>query len=158
MGPILAAVSAFLDGQGLEHEVNEVGTALRFGFATAEQRWVCLAMVAEERGLLSFVGVLPYRVEAARRAAVAELLLRINWSLALGSFDLSYDTGEVRFRTAIDVTGAEISPALIRPVVQANLATTARLAAAIARVAAGDASPVEALAGAGSTSSPPRSS
>src|SRR5262249_31575583 len=38
-----------------------------------------------------------------RRAAVAEFVHRANWNLAVGCFEFNPETGEVRFRTSLDL-------------------------------------------------------
>jgi hypothetical protein len=48
-----------------------------------------------------FVMVLPIRVPENRRAAMAETLLRINYQLRLGTFEMDFDDGELRFRVAL---------------------------------------------------------
>jgi len=50
---------------------------------------------------LMFVMVLPIRVPENRRAAMAETLLRINYQLRLGTFEMDFDDGELRFRVAL---------------------------------------------------------
>jgi len=146
MGRIFDAVRAVLDEDGIRYDVIEGVTALRFGFRTEEHQWACLVEVREQQDLLLFVGVVPGRVDEARRAAVGELLHRINYGLAVGNFELDFDDGEARFRTSVDFEGSQLAPGMIRQVLRANLASMSRYLAPIVKVASGQAAPVEALA------------
>lgn len=49
-------------------------------------------------GWVTLVLTVPVAVPVDRRAAVGEFLLRVNYSLRLGSFELDFHDGEVRFR------------------------------------------------------------
>jgi len=137
MGQIFDVLRATLDEDGIGYDVLPGHTALRFGFRTEERAWASVAQAHEAAELLVVVGILPGRVEARRRAAVAELLMRINLRLQLGNFELDFDDGQVRFRTAIDFAGGGATSALIRRLVRANLARVARHAALIEEVSAG---------------------
>jgi hypothetical protein len=146
MGRIFDALRANLDGEGLRYDVLESATVLRFGFRTEQHQWRCVAEVREAQDLLLLVSFLPKRADEAQRPAVAELMMRLNCNLAIGNFELDYDKGEARFRTSLDLEGAGVAPTLIRQLVRANLSTVARYIGALERVAAGEATPAEALA------------
>lgn len=45
---------------------------------------------------------------------VAELLMRLNYDLMTGSFQLDFEDGEICFRTSIDLEGDRLSTALVR--------------------------------------------
>jgi hypothetical protein len=137
MGRIFDVLCATLDEERISYDAVGGHTALRFGFRTEQHAWASVAEVQEGEEILVLVGIVPGRVEAAQRAAVAELLMRLNLRLQVGNFELDFDDGQVRFRTAIDFGGGGAAPALIRQLVRANLATVARHAALIAEVSAG---------------------
>ncbi len=56
---------------------------------------------------LVFVMILPIRVPPARRVILAETLLRVNYQLRLGSFEMDYEDGELRFRLTLVLGGNE---------------------------------------------------
>lgn len=144
MDRILEVARTVLDEDGIRYEAIAGVTALRFGFRTELHQWACVVEAREAEGLLLCVAILPGLAPEDRRAALAELVARINVGLVIGNFDLVYDAGEVRFRTALDLEGAEAAPALVRTLIRANLATVARNIGAIQRVISGSA-PREAL-------------
>lgn len=50
---------------------------------------------------VSIMVTLPVNMPAQRRAAVGELLHRLNYDLRIGTFEFSYDDGEVRFHVSV---------------------------------------------------------
>jgi hypothetical protein len=130
-------VLRFLEEDGFVVQPVAGRTALQFGFQTPDFRWRCVADVREEQGVLTYLSFVPEPVLAARRVAVAELLMRINYTLAVGNFELDFDDGECRFRTSIDLEGTDPTRPLVRQLLRANLASMGRYLEAIERAAAG---------------------
>jgi hypothetical protein len=87
----------------------------------------------------------PFQVPAPTRPAVAELLVRINYDLGLGRFDMDFGDGELRYFTAIDVTGSTLAPHQLHVMLMSGLTTLDGLLPTIREVAAGSAPPAEAL-------------
>jgi hypothetical protein len=54
--------------------------------------------------------------------AIAEFLTRANYGMTIGNFELDYTDGEIRYKTSIDVTNDQLSPALIQTLVYINVA------------------------------------
>jgi hypothetical protein len=88
-------------------------------------------------------------VPAERRADVAEVVLRANRGLLTGAFELDLDNGDLRFRTNLDVGGAQLSDqqldALMTPVLRDNVVAFATYLGAIEQVIEGSASPADAV-------------
>ncbi|MGC8990924.1 MAG: YbjN domain-containing protein [Verrucomicrobiia bacterium] len=64
----------------------------------------CATLVAHAQPNEPFVSImvtLPVNMPAERRAAVGELLHRLNYDLRIGTFEFSYDDGEVRFHVSV---------------------------------------------------------
>src|SRR5437773_6152327 len=99
MGRIFDALQQYLTAENIRFETAGEATALRFGFRTERHSWVCVGEVREQQDFLIFASTLPDAVAEPRRGAVAELLTRINASLAVGNFELDWGEGQVRFRT-----------------------------------------------------------
>ncbi|KAL7560214.1 hypothetical protein ACA910_003295 [Epithemia clementina (nom. ined.)] len=68
----------------------------------------------------------PVKIPMAQRAAATEYLMRVNYSLALGNFELDFRDGEVRFRCVIDLEGSALSQEMVRTNVMVSAATTDR--------------------------------
>lgn len=100
--------------------VNDVH-AVRTGFSGENGKWMCYAHAREESQQFVFYSVLPANIPLARREAVAEFITRANYGLILGNFELNYDDGEVRYKTSVDVEGAELTFSIIRQLVYQNV-------------------------------------
>ncbi len=53
--------------------------------------------------------------------AIAEFITRANYGLVIGNFELDFSDGELRYKTAIDVEDDNLSFALIKQMVYANV-------------------------------------
>lgn len=67
-----------------------------------------------------YYSLCPERAPDARRTAVADYLVRVNSGLLIGGFEMDWDTGEIRFRTSIDLRGEAMTDALMSGVVYPN--------------------------------------
>jgi hypothetical protein len=83
---------------------------------------------------------------ADKRSAMAEFLPRANYGLTIGNFEMDFDSGEIHYKTGIDVEGDRLSTALVRQLVYANVAIVDRYLPGIMAVIYGNVSPMEAIA------------
>jgi hypothetical protein len=126
MGAIYDAVEAFFKADDWDAlPLSEQG-ALRLSAEGSNGQWSCYAQVLEDLEEFIFYSVYPGNAPESKRAAMAELLARINFGLALGHFELDFDDGHIRFKTSIGAGADQLSPELIRRVVYANIATMDR--------------------------------
>jgi hypothetical protein len=59
-------------------------------------------------------------VPEERRMEVSHFLTRANYGLAAGNFELDFDDGEIRYKTAVQVTGETLDSMTIKRVVRTN--------------------------------------
>mmetsp|Transcript_3029 Transcript_3029/g.4070 ORF Transcript_3029/g.4070 Transcript_3029/m.4070 type:complete len:183 (-) Transcript_3029:348-896(-) len=83
--------------------------------------------------------------EGDKRTVCAELLMRINYTLALGNFEIDFRDGEVRYRMAVDVEGSALSLPMIETNIMVSAATMDRYFPAVMAVVYGNKSPLEAF-------------
>jgi tetratricopeptide (TPR) repeat protein len=88
------------------------------------------------------------KAKKARRADVAEFVMRANWDLGDGNFEMDLDSGEVRFKIALDYTGTILSPLLVRNIILDAMDVAEIYTDALDQVMAGKATPKDALAAA----------
>lgn len=144
MAALLETVEAWLEGRGWEHERLPGRDVLRFAFEGDEERWACYAEAQEQYERVVFYSVAPYNVPVEQRAAVAEYITRVNYDLAIGNFELDYADGEVRFKTSLDVKGAQLTQTLVERAVIPNLhAMNTYLPGVAALVGGDDQTPVQ---------------
>jgi hypothetical protein len=65
-------------------------------------RWDVNVVVSEEHGWVVVSLIFPVKCPPGRRGPVLEFLNRVNWCLALGSYEMDAEAGEVRFRVGMD--------------------------------------------------------
>ena len=112
---------------------------IRTRFVGTEAAWDCRARPYDPFGQLAFESILPVTVEPERRDAVTQLLVRANWRLLTGAFQLDVDTGELVFRTMVFLSdGAELSEPLCRGLVYSNVLTVDRCLPELLAAAGGE--------------------
>lgn len=141
-------VVAYFQEQKWAFEQAAERTVLRLPFEHKGQQWVCYADVREEQRRVLFYVVAPVTVPEPRRSAMAELVARANFGLAIGNLELDFADGEVRCKTSIDVTGDRLSTPLFHQLVVTNLKVMRHYLPAVQAVLAG-LTPFDAIARAG---------
>ena len=68
---------------------------------------------------------------------MAEFITRANYGMIVGNFELDFSDGEVRYKTSVDVEGSEVTHALVKGLVYANVLTMDRYLKGIMAVAFG---------------------
>jgi hypothetical protein len=118
-------------------------------FIGSAAEWDCRARPYDPFGQLAFESILPITVVEEHRGAMMELIVRTNWRLLTGAFQLDLDGGELVFRTMLFLSDGEApSDALCRGLVYGNVLTVDRCLPQLLEVADGGdlASAVESLA------------
>ena len=146
MGELLSAVAGYFEQARWNYRPVEGRSVLELELHGKHALFPCVAIVDEESERLIFLSHYPVKVPEARRGAVLELLNRANASLAVGNFELDLDTGNLRYRTSVDVEGLGLPDALVRNVVLCNVSTADRFFPAVAMTLYAGAAPLDALA------------
>jgi hypothetical protein len=146
MAEILDAVIRFFREDNWSFVQLEEQSILQMGFQGKTGSWPCYAETRDEFAQFIFYSVCPVNTPEEKRPVMAEFLMRVNYGLVLGNFEMDVDDGEIRFKTSVDVQDVELSQPLIRNVVFANIMMMDRYLPAIMAVLYGGASPVEAIA------------
>lgn len=118
---------------------------LMLDFSGRNGSWRCYAQAREPQRQVVFYSVLPVRAPEDKRRAMAEFITRANYGMVIGNFEMDFDDGEIRYKTSIDVEGAELLHPLLRQIVYANIVITDRYLPGIMRVLYSDSSPHEIL-------------
>ncbi|MED5371818.1 MAG: YbjN domain-containing protein [Myxococcota bacterium] len=139
-------VVAFFDSDDWKTQRMDDPSALVMGFVGDSARWQCYCKVREEQHQILFYSIAPVAVPEEQRAQVSEFITRANYGLIVGNLEMDFVDGEVRYKSAIDVEGAEFSPALVRNLVYANVLTMDRYLPGLLAMIHGDASASDAIA------------
>jgi hypothetical protein len=140
MTGIGAAVAGYLSRHQWPYE--DRGQALATPVAGKNGSWVAFFEIREEDDQLLVYSIIPFDVPEVRRTEAARYLTRANFGLAIGNFELDLDDGEVRYKTSIDVEGAQIVEPLIDHLFLANVVTVDRYLNGLRAVIEGDAAEV----------------
>jgi hypothetical protein len=111
---------------------------IRTRFVGSDEAWDCRVRPYDPFGQLAFESILPVIVPDEHLAAMTQLVVRTNWRLLTGAFQLDLDTGELDFRTMLFLPdGAELSEELCRGLVYSNVLTVDRCLTEFLSAAAG---------------------
>ena len=145
-GPISEAMIRFFTEEAWPFMPIESEPILRVPFRGEHGQWMCYAQAREEQQQFVFYSVCPASVPDDKRAPMAEFVTRANYGLIVGNFEMDYRDGELRYKTSVDVEGDELSNALLRSLVYANVAMMDQYLPGILAVLYGGTSPEEAIA------------
>jgi hypothetical protein len=117
-------------------------------------RWPVLVQVFADRGVFACYSLAPVSPPASRHAEVLAYLTRANAGLVTGNFEVDLDTGEIRYKTAIDLSDVDeadlasgaVVRALVADLTYTNVATLDRYLPGLLQVVAGSASAADAVA------------
>lgn len=146
MGRILEGIKKFFVADDWKFEENAEDSFLRMSFKGKDGAWRCIARGREQQEQFIYYSIPDANVPEPRRAAIAEFITRANYGMIIGNFELDFSDGEVRYKTSVDFEGSEVTDAVVKQVVYANVFTMDRYYAGILAVAFGGKDPKEAIA------------
>jgi hypothetical protein len=92
------------------------------GVGTSNGKFQCIVDVQAEKGRLLMLSIFPMPVPPHLRASLAEILVRINYNLFLGHFELDFTDGEIRFKTSLIYADAKVTPKMLDSFITSNIA------------------------------------
>lgn len=119
---IKETVLSILQSEGLQcEEVSD--RVLRFNHQGQSGNWVCVIGNDEDNDQCVIYSTFPTLIPLDWRKACAVFIANLNYQLTIGNFELDLEDGDLRYRTAIDVSGDRLTSALFRSLLTANLET-----------------------------------
>ncbi|MDB9313580.1 YbjN domain-containing protein [Spirulina sp. CS-785/01] len=85
------------------------------------EEWYCLAQINEPYEQFIFYSYCPWLVPENKKLGVAEFLAKTNLELIVGNFELNYESGEIRYKTSIDVEGSRLVPSMVKQLISINI-------------------------------------
>jgi len=140
--------ATFFDEQEWKYRRDEESPILYLGFSGDGCKLDCKALVEarkDDQYWLCFLCTLPVKAPAAKRAACAELLNRINYGLLIGSFEMDFQNGVIGFRTSAMLPAEDVSLGAIRHLTMGNLCQVDDYYAPIMAVLYSETTPEQAL-------------
>jgi ADP-ribosyl-[dinitrogen reductase] hydrolase len=139
-GPILSVITSVLRQDGVKYD-RAWPSELEVEFSRPSGPRFAWMTVDEDAGNVDFRMTAETRVPDAARRAVAEAVVRINFDLVHGGFELNMNTGEVRFREAHVVGNQALSPETARALLHGGIERFERYLPALMKVAFAGAEP-----------------
>jgi len=119
---------------------------LRLAFQGQNGKWTCYAKAREQQQQFVFYSNCPLKVPETKNLAIAEFIARANFGMIIGNFELDFTDGEIRYKTSIDVEGANLTFTQIKRLVYANVMMMDQYLPGIMSVIDSDVEPKDAIA------------
>lgn len=103
--------------------------------------FACLSQLRIEAEQLIIYAVAPIKVAEDKRAIVSEYLMRANYGMIIGNFEMSYSEGTVRYKVSIDFEGELLTDNLIRNAIYPTCQLMDRYLGGLMQVAYGQRTP-----------------
>lgn len=143
--PIFQAIVNLFKEDNWHYAQIKGQSALRLAFEGKNGKYDCYAQAREQQKQFVFYSVCPIKSPELKSGTVGEFISRANYGMIIGNFELNFDTGEIRYKTSIDIE-EDLSPVLIKRLVYTNVTMIDEYLPGIRSVIDNDVSPEEAIA------------
>jgi hypothetical protein len=124
---MLEKINQYFHQQGWKYAMPEnTSTVFLLGVSTKEGKFKCVLDVREEESKFIFFTIFSEKVPENQRLTIAELLMKINYTLFSGSFDMDFTDGQVRFKTSLMCESSNLTFPMIDYVVKGNISVMAQ--------------------------------
>lgn len=123
MGELFDTLKGFFDKAGWPTAIVEGEPILSLTYQGSNGQWVFIATVDEQHMVLTVFSRAPIACPPDRMAAMCELIVRANFGMSHGCFDMDHDDGELRYRTGTDLAGLSLTAGFLQAIVNYNLMT-----------------------------------
>lgn len=145
-GTLMTVVKQHLAKSDWKFTQVEGRNVLRLGCKGSDATWTCVAEVKEDRHFVGFYSILPMKAPSDKRLLAAEFLMRANYGLKLGNFEMDFSDGQVLYKTSVNVDGGALTTQMVDTLLTTNVMIVDRYLSGLAKVLAGKATPAEAVA------------
>ena len=118
---ILQSIADFFTAENLSFIRVQSEPILQIAVGGQNGKLTCYAQVIEEQSLLIFYSICPIQAPESQRQALAEFLTKINYDLIIGNFQLDLTSGQIRYKTCLDVSDSTPSTTQIKNLVYTNI-------------------------------------
>ncbi len=145
MKPIFKSVLNFFIQDDWKYTEIEPGEALSLEVKMENSNYTCYAFINDENQTFQFYSTSPVKIQKNQYLKIAEFLMRANYGLILGNFEMDFRDGEVRYKTSMFVGENELDYPVIKKIVYSNLSTIDEYFPGIMKVIYGGVSAEEAV-------------
>lgn len=140
-----AALGRYLSADGWFPQPVEDTYSYRMFYSGESGELRCYAIVRVDLEQFLFYAVAGVRVPEERRLAAAEFIIRANYGMRIGNFEMDFRDGEVRYKSSLDFEGELLSDNLIRNAIYPAVQIMDEYLPGLMKVAFGGKSPEEAI-------------
>ena len=119
--------------------------AFRLYYSGSNVDMRCIALIKLEMQQLIMYAYAPIKVSEEQRALAAEYIIRANYGLHVGNFELDYNDGEIRFKSSLDFEDETLTFTWIRNTLYAAVHLLNRYFPGLMMVLYGEKTPAEAI-------------
>ncbi len=145
---VLAIFTQYQDSLKWKYRPSAERPVIYCGFNGDDAHWDFNVTIRQHSPGVFFAGVnssIPIKARPERRAAMAELLTRLNFSLNHGCWEMDYQEGDIWFRTSLALPAAEITPNAVEYLIRSNLSIVDENICRIAAVLYSNTTPADAM-------------
>jgi hypothetical protein len=136
----------FLQSEQWSYQVLNEKPAVRAGYRGEHGTWVCYIRIEEEQGRIVLNSLMGLNILPQYRFPVMQYLSRVNNLLVNGKFEIDLDSGDVKFKTSIDVKNGDLKLDEVRVFAYSNVRTMDHYFPGVISVVHGGLTPEAALA------------
>ncbi|NJL02531.1 MAG: YbjN domain-containing protein [Spirulinaceae cyanobacterium SM2_1_0] len=140
------SIQSYFERNGWQCQRLTGKTALRFTYQGQHGKWVCFVSTREQARQVIIYSIYPQNVPETQRLVIAEFFTRANYHLTLGSFEMDFESGQVRLRASLAIASEAIDAASFQQLLLHNLQTADRHLPGFLAVLSGKKRPREAIA------------
>ena len=142
---IFETMTGFFEEEDWRFSKLEDKDVLRMGYSGKNISMRCFAEADEDLQLFLFYSILEDHAPEEKRQDIAAFITRANCGLKIGTFEMDFYDGEIRFRTSLILQGRTLTMDMIKAQVDANVQTMDKYGPGMMAVLYGDVDPVMAL-------------
>ncbi len=123
---ILETVCGYLDKERWSYHADKEKSLVFFDVGSETGTLSCVIVVDENLHCLTLLIQLGVIVPTIKRLRMSDFITRVNYVLLLGCFELSVDSGDLRFRISLPLADAELSRQQLRDIIATGIYTVDR--------------------------------
>lgn len=120
--PITNAMIAFFTNDDWTFTKIQGQPILQVGYQGKNGKWMCYARANDDPKQFVFYSICPAVASEEHKLAIVEFITRANSGMVIGNFEFNLSSGEIFYKTSIDVEGDRLTSTLIQRLVYTNVA------------------------------------
>lgn len=118
---LLQTVMSFFQSKSWKFVYDPAESSLTLEHQGENGQWELSAITSEDDQFCLFYSTFPQIIPLEKHLALAEFLTRANYGLPIGNFEFNLDSGEIRYKTSLEVSSDELTLTAIERLVDANI-------------------------------------